>query len=118
MFRKNPKRIFAYFDGYKKRFGDPMVILNAIDGHPKYNPDKHPKLSKSSDRKVSVEAYRICIECFKEAFDLPAYDDKTGEGLTLHEVIQLNDSFCVYCDSLKKNTKDSSTQLESSESTS
>lgn len=103
-FKRSYRNIFKYHDGYRVRYGDPMAILNAIDTHPVYNSEKHPKLAQSTDKTVSVKAYEICVDCFRQAFDCPPYDDKTGKGLTMQELTALNELFCQFCDDLKKNT--------------
>ena len=106
------RNIFKYYDGVKVRYGDPLAILNKIDTHPVYNAEKHPKLAQSSDKAVSVQAYQICVDCFRQAFNCPDFDDTTGRGLTMQEVITLNELFCKYCDDLKKNISNSSTPLD------
>lgn len=102
LFRRQgrPKRkIFAYHDGVRRRWADPIAIWRAIESDPEFDPTRH---FGEMDRGEG-ESFEIAGRMARRAFSLPAYDDRTGKGLTEFEAMSLLWRFIAYSEELKKN---------------
>lgn len=98
-FWKRPKarEIFAYFDGAKKRFVDPIVAYRALKDDPKFKLELHPALVDTGD----VEAIGITAAAVRSAFGVKALD---AGGLTEQECIVLLLDFFAWADEKKNST--------------
>jgi len=99
---RSKRQIFSYWNGLEKVYADPIAISSRLDTHPVYRPDLHPEMAEQ-DSPEGIKAFEICLSAYRDAFDLPAYDPKTGKGLTTAEVLELHATFCLYLQYLKKN---------------
>lgn len=95
--RPDRRNIFQYWDGTRKRRGDPLDIQRKLDLHPEYRYDVHPALAQDGD----PEAVEICLDAIQVAFDLPAFDE--AQGLTIDEKVNLLVAFGRFIEAVKKN---------------
>lgn len=96
--RSSP-RIFSYFDGEKYRTIDPVQVLNSLNSHPRYVPERH---YHAAVRECKIDAMEIVGAAVCDAFGVQAYND--GKGLTIAERLGLLSTFYLYCEAVKKNT--------------
>lgn len=96
---RSSTRIFAYFDGQRWRSIDPIQVVQSLEVHPKYIPEKHLDAANNGD----LSALEIIADAVCDVFGVKAYDD--GEGLTVAERKGLLDAFYLYCHAVKKNTQ-------------
>lgn len=115
--RQSRRQIFTYWNGFETIYADPIAVSAKLDTHPVYRPDLHPELAEQDSPK-GVEAFEICVSAYRDAFELPSYDPKTGKGLTASEVLELHATFCLYLQYLKKNIEATLTQQVVTEPTS
>jgi len=111
--RASRREIFAYHDGERKRYADPLVITRDLDNHEKFNADTHLKGIEHGDD----EAFAITLEAIREVFGLKPWTEETPDRLTQRETIDLLADFYDYTDSLKKNIERSQTSPASSDAT-
>lgn len=125
---ENERRSFAYFDGEKQVFADPLAVwrrlLRALDGdfHGAWE-DAQPKkvlgddgkpLPPSDPRVASATLARLAGEerllgAVREALALPAFDPTTGKGATEEDVQVALDAYCDYLEKKRKSTESSPT---------
>ena len=99
LFKRKPKQaIFPYWDGFKNRLADPMVVARMLEDDPEYRGDIHPKRSDDGD----IAATAIVVAATRRALDVPPFGDKGG--LTELAVMGLFVEFCNWLAALKKNT--------------
>ena len=100
--RRAPKRdIFTFHDGQRQRSADPLVIWRELDAHPEFRMDVHPALLDKGD----PEAWKVCVDATRDAFDVFAFDEFDGKGLTEAETIELLGTFASFMFDVKKNTR-------------
>lgn len=100
---RDPSKIFAYHDGEKDRYADPLLvedrILDALDD---MDEQALQDQLQSPIRKLSAEAHYKLIAAYCRAFDVQPLDTVTGKGLTTQEIIDLSARFYAWQDGLKK----------------
>jgi hypothetical protein len=95
---RSSNRIFAYFDGQAWRSIDPISVIYALENHPEFSAEKHLKAAHEGNRQaIETIANTVC-----DVFGVQPYCD--GIGLTIAERKALLDTFCLYCEAVKKNT--------------
>ena len=104
-FRPKPKRygFFEFHDGKSIRSLDPINLLLSLEADKELLLYRHPKQAKQGNK----EAIRICTSAVQKCFGVVPYSDPKLPGLTVSEMLDLLDSFLVYCELQKKSTNDS-----------
>lgn len=110
--------IFVYWDGQKKRNGDPLAIARILREDPEFIYERHmaemsileksPNIT-SDDAETALEALRISSAAARRAFALPSFEDG---GLSEAECIGLLSSNAEYSFLLKKNGNGPPTSLQ------
>ena len=81
MFTDEERRIFAYHDGVSDRYGDPLALnralLVALGGDVQEAIDAAYRPTGETDGSL----LRLLV-VLREVFVLPAFDPKTGQGVT------------------------------------
>ncbi len=108
--RPKQRQLFSYWDGYQNVYADPIQVSDKLDSHPVYRSDLHPRLAES-DNQAGREAWQVCMEAWRTAFNLQPFDPISGKGLTDAEVNALHGVYYLYIDQLKKSTNETLTQL-------
>jgi len=81
-------QVFCYFDGQRKRYGDPLQLWRAFVHHPA----NLPALAPAVDEQKEPETTQFIQGVF-EVFGLTRYDPLSGVGLTDAEVLMTLESF-------------------------
>ena len=97
--RRDRREIFAYHDGVRRRYADPIVVWRAIESDPEFDPTRHFGEMDRGDG----EAFQVATRMVRRVFDLPAFDTATGRGLTEFQVTKLLWDFIAYTEAVKKN---------------
>lgn len=98
--RWRSRRLFRYWDGRRWRYGDPFVLWRAIVNHPTVNFENAlPLVDEGQEPETSQ-----VIAALYSIFDVAAWNEQQGTGLTQWEVLGVLGSFNEYLESLKKST--------------
>lgn len=99
----SPRRdIFSYFDGQQQRRLDPWAALLDLWTDPEHDYGLVIKGCQTKHEKHQAESQRSLEAMVRRVFDIPAFDGKTGRGLTLLELHALHGQFAAYIGELKK----------------
>ena len=112
--RCRERQLFRYWDGSRERAADPLVVYRSLDRDEEFNNQRHPYMVEAGDD----EATGIMLRAIQRAFDVTAYDEQAGTGLTQLEMLSLYGDFSGYCEGLKKNTSPSPTPPSPTDATS
>lgn len=88
--------IFVYWDGQKKRYGDPIEIIRKLRDDPEFVFDRHMEEIKEED----LDAIGIAARAVRRAFDIPTLAEG---GLTEAECVGILASNADFGAMLKKN---------------
>jgi hypothetical protein len=102
--RPKPKRygFFEFHDGKSIRSLDPINLLLSLEADKELLLYRHTKLAKQGNK----DAIRICTNAVQNCFGVVPYSDPKLPGLTVSEMLDLLESFLVYCELQKKSTND------------
>ncbi|MBX6313094.1 MAG: hypothetical protein IRY99_09305 [Isosphaeraceae bacterium] len=104
-FPEQQRRIFAYFDGAKRRFGDPLLILRRIKANLEgQDLDALQQQMDHENPDVKLRALGKVLPAFYAAFEVPPLDPDTGEGVPEEQMLALAGRFFSWLDDLKKAT--------------
>lgn len=104
--------LFRFSDGKQIRSLDPIQLLLSLEADKELLLYRHPEQA----RKGNKEAIRICTTAIQNCFGVVPYTDPKLPGLTITEMLDLLDAFCIYCELQKKSTNTLETSEVSSES--
>jgi hypothetical protein len=90
-------QVFCYFDGQRKRYGDPLQLWRAFVHHPANLPALAPAVDEQKEPETTQFIQGVC-----EVFGLTRYDPLSGVGLTDAEVLMTLESFHAYLEAVKK----------------
>lgn len=100
---ESKRQIFSYWDGFKVQHADPLEIQTRLELDPEYRADIHPELAYANTPE-GARAFEVCINAYRNAFNLKPYDPDRRKGLIKAEILQLHATYCLYVDYLKKST--------------
>lgn len=107
--------LFVFRDGGRiVRSVDPIQALLALEDHPKFRFDLHPRRADEGDK----EAIEIIADAVRQAFSVRAYTKPGEPGLTVAECRSLLNAFVLYIDAQKKSTEFGAISAQSTEPTS
>lgn len=114
--RPKPKRygFYEFNDGKSIRSLDPINLLLSLEADKELLLYRHPKLAREGNK----EAIKICVNAVQNCFGVVPYSDPKLSGLTVSEMLDLLESFLVYCELQKKSTNDSQKSPVSMDATS
>lgn len=95
--RPDRRAIFRYWDGTRTRAIDPLIVLQRFERHPDYREDVTPKLAESGDH----DAQDLCFQVLCDVFEVKLFDGDSG--LTVTELVQLQNTFGEFVEAVKKN---------------
>ena len=123
------KRIFKYYNGFNDVYADPMevdykfiratenedmeTIFSWIGEEKDENGQKDE--SENKKKKLVMGIYRL-DPIIREAFQIPAFNPETGEGLTQDETIGIYSDYCEWKEAVKKNIEQQQISATSSDS--
>lgn len=88
-----------FFVGNAARYADPFRVrrrLNAMLGG-QSGADRVVKAWSSPEPRAALEAGELLMSAVREAFDLPAFDPKTGQGAGEEVLLQLWNEWQKWC---------------------
>lgn len=88
MYPEQQRKIFQYFDGQRQVYGDPLKIRRRLNGRLDGNLNK-----ALADKDLSPEHYERVLDAVVYAFDLPPFNQETGEGAVEEVVVKALTSF-------------------------
>lgn len=82
------KNIFPYHDGVQERFGDPLRIDRLLNTY--LGGDRKGAMQRinSPAPEIAVPAMEKLLNAISQAFGIPRFDDKTGEGVGTEDVLR------------------------------
>ena len=108
LYRPGERLIYSYFNGQKIVRADPLRLYKRVM---EYGPELSINLKVAkSPMKDADKCHTDAVKRCREIFDVKPVEDG---GLTELETIDLLDHFLLYTQALKKNTKNSPTDVES-----
>ncbi|MDE2102950.1 MAG: hypothetical protein KGL39_37245 [Patescibacteria group bacterium] len=112
--RRKPedRGIFAYWDGKRMRYADPIRTLMALKADPELNLSDHPTLAAKGD----LDSLKICARASREVFGIDPLDSRTGAGATDMDAFSVLAAFGSFLDAVKKNTNSTPTSPPPTES--
>jgi hypothetical protein len=109
--RSRSRAVFRFWDGFRWRYADPLEAIFALHVHPEYNYRKHPFQADRGNH----EAIAIIATAVSDALDVPAFNEKTMQGLTITERLQVFVDLNDYLARQKKSTDETPIYLEPTE---
>jgi hypothetical protein len=102
--RPKPKRygFYQFNDGKSMRSIDPINLLLSLEADKELLLYRHPKQA----REGNTQAIKICVNAIQKSFGVVPYLHPKLPGLTVSEMLDLLESFLVYCELQKKSTSD------------
>lgn len=106
--RKRSREIFAYSDGKRLRYADPLVVLRQMAAHAELDLDATLRQMQAVDSpELQNEACGVAVQATREIFGLPAFGDDNPDGLTELETLDVLTDFVTFLDNVKKNSSGS-----------
>lgn len=97
---RGKRDFFRFFDGSRWRAVDPLPIARALFTHAKFDWDETPKLLRSQQATVEIQAAKVIAEAVREVFAIAPAE---RGGLTELECVDLLGAFQEYLGNVKKN---------------
>lgn len=95
--RLRRRGLFLYFDGTRRRWGDPFAIYRALTNSEVDLEALAPEVDEQKEPATSQVLKVLC-----EAFDVQRWDDKTHTGLTDNEILALIEQLDAFAEGAKK----------------
>lgn len=113
MMIRGKRDFFRFFDGSRWRAVDPLPIARALFSHSKFDWDETPKLLRSGQATIEIQAAEIIAKAAREVFRIKPAEQG---GLTELECVDLVTAFQDYLGNVKKNSSLFRTSPEPTES--
>jgi hypothetical protein len=114
MYTEQEKKIFPYFDGAARVFGDPVTIRRRLTGFLDGNPNAVVDACNSTDPATAMQADEKLLAAIRFAFDMP-FDRTTGTGATEDECFAAYDAFTAFMEQKKTSGEPTPTCVPPSE---
>lgn len=95
------KAVFVFWDGFRTRRIDPMIVYRRLRSHPEFDWSATPKMLEVQDERERLDAMRLIAEAVRGAFEVPPMNGD-GNGLTEAMCVQLLSRFTVWIAYLAK----------------
>ena len=96
----DPRGLFAYFDGRRWRYGDPLVMARSLYAVPKFDADRLKDAIRDGDTMAKLNAADELSKVIRTVWNIESAENG---GLTDGECCELHTKFDRYIGDLKKN---------------
>lgn len=101
VFSEQERKVFSYYDGAQRVFGDPMRILRGMLREFAGDPNPALENMNHAEAAVWVPAMEGVVAAVRIAFDMVPYDKATGTGATEADCLAALHAWQEYLNSKK-----------------